>query len=161
MEAWGIGWRALRGEHFEDELRQIHSLALESFRQNFLYSPIEVDDFLALYRDLRPFIRPELVFLLEQRGRLVGFLFGIPDYLQGHKGAPIDTVLLKTLALHPGLRGQGLGRLMVARFHEAADRLGYRRVIHALMHEDNHMLRISRHTARPIRQYTLYARPLS
>jgi hypothetical protein len=44
--------------------------------------------------------------------------------------------------------------------HEAAHRLGYRRAIHALMHAANPSRRISGHTARTIRRYTLFARPL-
>src|SRR5262245_27839519 len=153
-------WRTLDTERFEDELRRIHALTLDSFRENFLYSPISVDDFLAAYRPIRPYVRPDLVLLLEQQGRLVGYLFGISDHLQAQRGQGIDTAIIKTMAVHPDLAGHGLGGLLMARFHEVAARLGYRRVIHALMHEDNRSRKLSRHTARTIRRYTLYAKPL-
>ena len=47
-----------------------------------------------------------------------------------------------------------------ARAHEAARQLGFTRAIHALFHEANRSGRISGHTARVIRRYTLFARSL-
>ena len=61
---------------------------------------------------------------------------------------------------HPECGGAGVGSLLMARCHEMARGLGYTRVIHALMHEDNKSRKISSHSARPIRRYTLFARPL-
>jgi GNAT superfamily N-acetyltransferase len=145
---------------FDEELRRIHALSLEGFRDNFLYSPIGVEDFLAQYRGIRPYVRPELVLLLEWQGSLIGYLFGLPDWLQAKRGETIDTAIAKTMAVHPDHRGEGLGTLLLTRFTEVAADLGYRRVIHALMHEDNRSRRISAHTATPIRRYTLYAKPL-
>ena len=44
---------------------------------------------------------------------------------------------------------------------EAARALGYTRVIHALMHEDNRSLRLSEQYGTAVmRRYTLFARPL-
>jgi GNAT superfamily N-acetyltransferase len=160
-EAQGMTWRTVDMERFEDELRRVHAVSLESFRRNFLYSPIDVEDFLAMYRGIRPYVRPELILLLEQHGRLIGYLFGIPNHLQARRGEAIDTAIIKTMAVHPDFMGQQLGGLLLARAHTVADQLGYRRVIHALMHEDNRSRKLSRHTARTIRRYTLYARPLT
>jgi predicted N-acetyltransferase YhbS len=70
----------------------------------------------------------------------------------------VDTVVLKSLAVLPGRAGAGLGGLLMARCHEAASALGFRRVIHALMHESNVSLNLSGHYAKPFRRYTLYAR---
>jgi predicted N-acetyltransferase YhbS len=156
----GITLRPLNPDRFEDELRAIHALSLASFTQNFLYTPIGEEEFLAQYRGVRPHVRPELVLMAEREGQLVGFLFMIPDLLQAKRGQPIDTVIFKTMAVHPEHRGSGLGGLLMALGHEAAHRLGYRRAIHALMHAANPSRRISGHTARTIRRYTLFARPL-
>jgi predicted N-acetyltransferase YhbS len=147
-------------DRFEDELRAIHALSLASFGQNFLYTPVGEDEFLAQYRGVREYVRPELVLIAERDGQLIGFLFMIPDLLQAQRGQSIDTVIFKTMAVHPELRGTGLGGLLMGLGHEAAHRLGYRRAIHALMHAANPSRRISDHTARTIRRYTLFARPL-
>ncbi len=156
----GMALRPLDASRFEDELTRIHALSLEGFRQNFLYAPIGLDDFLAQYRGIRPYVRPELVLLLERGDRLLGYIFGVPDHLQAKRRLPIDTAIAKTMAVHPDHRGEGLGTLLLACFAETAARLGYRRVIHALMHQDNRSRKISSHSATTIRRYTLYAKPL-
>ncbi|MBC8144432.1 MAG: hypothetical protein H7X80_02535, partial [bacterium] len=46
----GIVLRQIRVDDIENELRAIHSISLEGFKDNYLYSPISVDDFMALYR---------------------------------------------------------------------------------------------------------------
>jgi GNAT superfamily N-acetyltransferase len=157
----GMTWRNLNFDRFDDELRALHALSLDSFRQNFLYSPIGAEEFMALYRGVRPYARSDMILLLEQGDRLVGYLFGVPDHLQAKRGMPVDTAIIKTMAVHPDFMGQKLGGLLMARFHEVAAGLGFRRVIHALMHEENRSRKLSSHSARTIRRYTLYARALS
>jgi GNAT superfamily N-acetyltransferase len=157
----GVILRPLRLDHFEEELRAIHALSLTAFRNNFLYTPITLDDFLAQYSPIRQHVRPELVLLAEQGGALLGYIFAIPDLLKAKQGLPLDTVILKTVAVHPDHGGLGLGGLLVARCQEAARRLGFRRTIHALIHETNRSGRISSHTAAVFRRYALFARPLT
>ena len=79
---------------------------------------------------------------------------------QYHRGTAVDTVILKTVAILPDASLRGLGSVLVARLHAVAHELGYKRVIHALMHESNTSLNISRHYATVMRRYTLYARSL-
>src|SRR5262249_46686511 len=70
------------GEGREDELRRIHALSLESFRDTFLFSPIPFEEFHAQYLPLKPYVRPELVLVAEQHGHMVGYVFAVPDLLQ-------------------------------------------------------------------------------
>jgi GNAT superfamily N-acetyltransferase len=156
----GIAIRSLDLTRFDEELGRIHTLTLDSFRDNFLYTPIDLELFLSQYQGIRPHVRPELVLQAEHREKLIGYLFGIPDLMQAKRGQPIDTAIAKTMAVHPDHRGAGLGSLLLDSFARRAAGLGYRRVIHALMHEDNKSRRISAHSATTIRRYTLYAKPL-
>lgn len=156
----GIGIRTLDIDRFETELRSIYELSLASFRSNILYTPISIEEFLALYLPIRAHVRPELVLLAEKDGVPVGYVFALPDLLEAQREGKVHTVILKTLAVHPDYGGLGLGGLLTARCHDAARQLGYRRVIHALMHETNKSRRISSHTAVTLRRYTLYAKPL-
>jgi GNAT superfamily N-acetyltransferase len=156
----GITLRPLRLDRFEEELQHIHALSLAAFRDNFLYTPISLEDFLTQYSPVRRHVRPELVLLAERDGQLVGYLFALPDLLKVQRCQPLDTVILKTVAVHPDHGGIGLGGLLVARVQEAARRLGFRRAIHALIHEANRSGRISGHTAAVFRRYALFARPL-
>lgn len=160
LETLGIRLRPLCVENLLEELGRLHALSVACFRDSFLFTPHRREDFLAQYHALRAHVRPELVFIAEQDGRMVGYLFALPDRLQARRGQPIDTIIIKTLAVEPGLRGTGLGRLLAARCHAAAHALGYRRAIHALMQDTSAARKISDRIARPMRRYALFARPL-
>lgn len=129
---------------------RMFALSLAGFAGARFFKPIGQDAFLALYEPVLPLIDPRLVlFAHDAQGRLVGFLFGLPDRLEG--AAP-KTAILKTYA--SGVRG--VGRLLADRFHRAAIDLGYRDVIHALMHADNpSRARSALHRATVFRRYAL------
>ncbi len=169
ITAAGIRIRTLDPDpaNLAGELRRIHTVSLASFRDNLLYSPLGEDAFLARYAPLRPLLRHELVLIAEREGggvrqeaEPVAFLFALPDMLRVQRGGPADTIILKTLAVLPEWRGLGLGGLLMARCQEQAAVRGFRRAIHALMHEDNRSRRISERTAAPMRRYALYAKEL-
>src|SRR5204863_9682734 len=103
----GFSFRSLNVDHFEEELRRVHTLSLLAFRNNFLFSPISGEDFLAQYSSIRRFVRPELTVLAEKDGQLAGYLFALPDLLRAQRGKPMDTMIVKTMAVHPNHGGQG------------------------------------------------------
>jgi hypothetical protein len=154
--------RPLDPARLEDDLYAIARLSLESFARHPFYTPVSPDELVAEYLPLRAHVRPELVYLAECRGRLMGYVFGLPDLLQAQRGAPTDTAVLKTIAVRPneGSVAWWLAGLLTTRFHVAARELGYTRVIYALMHERNRSHRGTTHCARTIRCYALFARSL-
>ncbi len=154
----GMTIRTIDMDHFERDLASVHALSLEAFANNYLYSPIDLDTFLGMYRPIREKLIPELVMLAEQDGELLGFVFGVPDFLQAARGEKVDTAIVKTLAVRPGRAAAGLGGLLMERCHLAAHALGFKRAIHALMHETNKSLSLSRHYGQPFRRYTLYSK---
>ena len=158
--AQGIRIRPLDPRHLEDDLRRIYALSAVSFRSNFLYTPIPETDFLTQYRALLPALRPELVLIAEAADQPVGFLFAVPDLKQTERGHPIDTVIVKTLAVLPERAHAGLGSLLLAVCQRTARELGYVRAIHALMHEQNASRNLSRHYAHPMRGYALFGKAL-
>ncbi len=153
----GVHLRALDPTSFESDLRQIYAVSLRAFPSNYLYTPLPEEAFLAQYLAVRDRVRPELVLLAECAGEPVGYVFGIPDWL---RGPATDTVIVKTVAVVPGRHVAGLGTWLVARAQMVARDLGYRRVIHALMHESNNSLNLSARYAKPFRRYSLYSRSL-
>jgi GNAT superfamily N-acetyltransferase len=157
----GVTIRQASTDHMDIELHRIYSVSLDSFQNNFLYTPLEEPEFLAQYRKLLPFFRHEFVLLAERDSTPVGFLFGVPDALRIKRGERNDTVIIKTVAVVPECASAGLGTLLVARIREIAQSLGYGRCIHALMHESNRSRNISAKTASTMRRYTLFARQLS
>lgn len=154
----GVSVRALRADDFTEELRRIHEISVEAFADNFLYTPLPETEFLAQYAGLKERVRPELVLLAEMSGQLVGYVFTIPDWL---RGPATDTLIVKTLAVRPGRQSAGLGAWLLQEVQQRAHALRFRRVIHALMHESNHSLNLSRRYAEPFRRYTLYSRRLT
>jgi predicted N-acetyltransferase YhbS len=156
----GVRIRPLDRQRARDELRAIYRLSLDAFSRNYLYTPLDEDEFLQQNEKALPFVDPDLVLLAERGAALVGYLFGIPDVLQRARGEQIDTFIVKTVAVASGSGQAGLGSLLVGRAQQLARAKGYRRVIHALMHEGNVSRNISRRYARTMRRYALYSRRL-
>ena len=157
----GITVRPVDMNSFAEELGRIYEVVTESFRDNFLYAPIEREEFLAQYAPVQPYIRPELVLIAEQDASPVGFAFTLPDLAQQQRGQAVDTLIIKTVAVHPQVQGHGLGSLLAARVQTAAQAMGFRYVIHALMYETNVSRKISVRYAEPIRRYALFAKDLT
>jgi hypothetical protein len=143
ISAWdGQGAEALVGRMFE--------MSFAGFANNRFFKPITRESFLKLYEPVMPLVDPRFVLFAHAfDGRLAGFLFGLPDRLEG--AAP-KTVILKTYA--SAMRGVGHG--LADTFHRRAIELGYVDVIHALMHVDNvSRERSGRHGATIFRRYAL------
>jgi N-acetylglutamate synthase-like GNAT family acetyltransferase len=98
--------------------------------------------------------------MAERNNELAGFAFALPDVWRAQRGLEPRTVIIKTLAILPGRTQAGLGVVLVRRLHRSARELGFRRVIHALMHEANGSQNICCHASRLLREYTLFARTL-
>ena len=156
----GVSLRTFEPSRAEEELRRIFHLSLAAFSGNFLYTAVAEQEFMAGNRALLPYVRPELVLLAERAGDLVGFMFALPDMLQARRGEAVDTVVLKTMAVDQSCRGMGLGGVLMDDVQRAARGLGFRRAIHALMHETNRSRTLSDRYAHTIRRYTLFSRAL-
>jgi GNAT superfamily N-acetyltransferase len=161
MAAAGITIRSLNPEHFDEELARIYEVSVVAFQDNYLYTPLPREAFLAQYRAIQPRVEPELVLLAEHGGKSVGYVFAMPDYAQAQRSEPVTTAIVKTLAVLPARANAGLGALLLGEVHAAAQRLGFTRAIHALMHETNKSRNLSAHYARTIRRYTLFAKRLT
>ncbi len=161
VRAMGVSIRALDLENVDAELLRLYDVASGSFAGNFLYTPISRSEFSSQYRAILPFVRPELVSIAEIDNEAIGFVFAVPDALEAARAVDgsIQTIVLKTLAVAPAWRGIGLGRVLFNHTNASAARLGYTRVIHALMYEGNVSERISG-DARTIRRYSLFAKAL-
>lgn len=153
----GIQLRCANLNRPELDLNDIYRVAIVAFARNFLFTPIEQSEFLQRYQPLLPLLDPEWILIAEQAGTIVGFVLGLPDLF-----APqTPTLILKTVACLPERQWAGLGRWLVASFHHRAHKQGYRCIIHALMHQTNPSLNLSRRYAQPFRRYALFGKVLS
>ncbi|MDE2597005.1 MAG: hypothetical protein KGL44_09020 [Sphingomonadales bacterium] len=151
----GVSVTAWDGQRAEALLAHLHAMAAGSFADKLFFKPLDREGFLALYRPLLAMIDPRLVlFARDEHGALVGFLFGLPDLLEGPKPSQ---AILKTYA---SMR-RGVGHLLAWHFHERARELGYSHVIHALMHSANVSLqRSGQHEGTVFRRYAIYGKRL-
>jgi len=161
MAARGVTIRMAEKTKLQYELGRIYQLSRAAFANNFLYTPITEQAFRAQYARVLPHVRPELVLLAERGSELVGYLFAIPDVAQAVRGKPIDTFVIKTVAILPDANLHGLGSVLVACAHETGAQMGFSRCIHALMHESNISRKISDHYASTMRRYTLYSQEIA
>lgn len=133
LKAQGVRIRNFRAGEFDQELERIHAVSCVAFAGNHFYAPISLEGFRELYRPYRDRLVPELIFIAERKGETVGFLFGVPDYLQAARSGNMDTVIYKTVAILPNRELAGLGLWLTHIGHSTAERLGYRKVIHAMV----------------------------
>ncbi len=156
----GVVVRKLDAARYDGELRKIHAVSLKSFVQNFLYTPLEEDAFLAAYRKVREHVDADLVRIAERDGVPCGFVFGIPD-LEAEARGEKPALIVKTLAVDPQSRCAGLGSLLVDELHRIGRKKGYTEAIHALQHETNTSLKITgRHHGEVFRRYALFSKAL-
>ena len=160
LTAQGVAIRAFDPSRADEDLRRLYRLSLASFARNYLYAPIAEDEFLEQNRRLLPALVPELVLLAERGADLVGFLLAVPDLAEQRRTGRAATVIVKTVAVSPGSGHAGLGSVLVDLAQRAARARGFSRAIHALMHEDNVSINISRRYARTMRRYALFSRRL-
>jgi ribosomal protein S18 acetylase RimI-like enzyme len=155
-----ISLRPARLDAFEEEVDNLYELVMRSFRQNLLFAPIARSEFVAQFAPLRAILAPGLVWIAERPHtdgvEPVGFVLCFPDAAQAQRGEPIDTIVVKTLAVLPEVGGLGLGGLLTAQAQNSARALGFRYAIHALMHEGNVSRKISSRYAALMRRYTLF-----
>lgn len=147
-------------QQFEQELSAIHALVSHHFDEQPLYSPMSKQAFIDRHLRARTIILSDLTLLAEVKGKLVGFIFAIPDLLQERRGQEIDTLVVRTLASAPERHYAGLGRLLLSTVHGRASERGFRHVIHALLPEASHWETLGRRSARTIRQYAIFLREL-
>lgn len=127
-------------DNWEDELRKIAEFTIEQFSRNFLYTPISPEEFVEKYLPLKILIDPSLILLTEDKNQKIkGLCFMIRDHLSEDP----PQVIIKTLARDRMERYKGLGNLLVAHQYAIAVKLGFQRVIHAFMKDDNASLRLS------------------
>lgn len=160
LQSNGVKLRSLDAARFVAELERIHELSVDSFARNFLFTPVTREEFVAQYRPIERHVDPRLVLVAERDGELAGYLFAVPDLAQAQRGTQVDTVVVKTVAVRPGRLYAGLGAWLAAQCHARAAQAGFRRAVHALMHDANNSANISRRYADILRRYTLYARKL-
>jgi GNAT superfamily N-acetyltransferase len=135
-----------RREEWDLEIERLHAVYNKSLAVLPEFAPIELAEFRAQAEALKPILDPELVFIAEVGGKVVGFTLGLPnvmealihanglrypwDYLRfARRRRDIHSASFKILAMDPEYWGHGLevimylemGKKMIARGYTWAD----------------------------------------
>jgi hypothetical protein len=154
------GWhdRPLRPRRVEEELRLLHRLSGDIFRDSWGFSEISPKEFSALYRPTARRADAALVrFAMDSEAHLLGFAFALP---RGPGPTWASGIVVKTLGLLPDalLRYAGAGPGLTALVHVWAREHGCTDGIHALMATGSMAHRMSLHWGTPLRSYATFER---
>jgi len=155
FRARGVTIGEFEPDRAETILREIHELSLDSFKHNFLYTPVPVEFFLQKYKPMLSKVPPQCILLARDgSGRLIGYLFAIPNVVCHER----RELVIKTLAVRPEPVCRGLGAFLVELCSRRAWESGVQAVYHALMHDANQSANIGRDNMTVCRRYRLYRR---
>ena len=78
----GINFRKLRtkGDGFWEDCRSLYYLFTTAFANNWSSTPRTESEFLEEAKDLQQLVDPDLFPIAEDRGKMIGFWMGLPDY---------------------------------------------------------------------------------
>lgn len=144
----------------DNDLNGIYDVVCESFRDAFMYTPLDRESYRRMYAPLLREVDPRLMLVARQDGEVVGFIFSPPDLLQQTYQDKVDAIVIKTIAVLPRKELSGLGRVLIVDLLENALQMGFTTAISALMHAENRSQKISSACAGPMRRYELFARNL-
>ncbi|MFP3942563.1 MAG: N-acetyltransferase family protein [Alphaproteobacteria bacterium] len=138
------------------DLSAIWSLSMECFSFNPFFTPIEEQAFLDLYRPFLTLMDPEYVLLAEDEKGVCAFHFAFPYQTPDSR----RNVVSKTMAVHPRVRGTGVGSYLLHRILARASSEGAHEIIMAFMHERNLSAAWARKHGRVIRRYAVFGKIL-
>lgn len=160
LQSHGVSLQTINIDAFEEELRDIYDLSVQSFSQNFLYTPMSWEQFFSQYQSIRAGIDPRFVIIARTAGEAVGFVFGMPDFMAQRAGNEV-ALIVKTLAVKAERAYAGLGNWLVDECHLRAFESGYREAIHALQFDDNASRKITERFGGVVfRRYALLSKTL-
>ena len=99
----GIELSPIDIENIEDALSELYETALDIFSQNYSYSKISKEEFVAIFSKLKNFLAPNSFQIAkDSTGKIVGFMYGHIDFAEGFKKANGDySKLIENMAYKP------------------------------------------------------------
>lgn len=154
----GVIFRNIDLQQYETELEKLHAFCMESFKHNFLFTPISKELFTEKYMKVKPHIGPQYVIIAENAAKeIVGFIFCLENFYDTTKKG----MIIKTIAKHNSIRYGGMGNVLATRFKRKALENGYQYIIHAFMIESNASKSLSQHfSGKLLRNYFLYGKDI-
>lgn len=171
----GYKLRRIEPARLERELETIYRISQKIFAQNFLYSPITLDEFRDLYHGSASLIDPDFVWFAREpdSDEDVGFVFAFPDVIEAvasmrgkrnliarlrflHLRKNADTLNIKTLGVLPAFQGTGVAVALMHQVYRMAAKRKFRSVNLCLIRDGNPSGRMEGGQGTVSRRYVLY-----
>jgi len=154
----GVTFRNIRLDEYEKELEKLFEFNATAFKTNFLYTPLDKEEFIKKYTETKKIIDPDFVLLAEDRNKnLIGYFFCINDVFNTKE----KSLIIKTIARHPDKKWTGLGHVIGNMIYRKAVEKKYTSVIHAFMYEQGTSTTISKKFFGDIyKNYVLYGKEI-
>ncbi|WP_299453492.1 hypothetical protein [uncultured Microscilla sp.] len=150
----GAVFRSIDMENFEDDLKKIGQLSINGFAENFLYTPISVDEFVSKYARLKQFFDPKLITIVEDaKGELQALSFNLKNF----NDPSGKSMIVKSLMRSKSCIFKGVGSYLVGKTTQTAKEMGFEQIIHAFIIRGNASQNISeKYSANEYKSYALY-----
>ncbi|MEO6638682.1 MAG: hypothetical protein ABIN25_10410 [Ginsengibacter sp.] len=154
----GVSFRNIDITKFEEELEKIFLFNAIAFKSNFLYTPISKTTFIKKYEQTRKLINPEFVIIAEDdKENVIGYIFCVDDFYNKKE----KSLIVKTVARHPGKKWSGIGHVLGKMIFEKAMENKYKSIIHSFMYEEGTSTVMSKNFSGNIyKNYVLYGKEL-
>lgn len=170
----GFTFQPITAGNYDELLPIIHEISCEIFRDNVLYTPVDLATFMIMYGPARPLLKTGLSWVaFAPDATPAGYVFTYPDYtaalraMNGKSGLSAKLCFLmnkrkatrtclKTLGVTQDTRGSGLTAALTHLAYQNSAVLGYRQTLMCLMHSSNDSHRFGGNIAKPFRSYALY-----
>ncbi len=129
-EDQGVTFRNIDLDNFESDLSAIYDLNQNAFKTNFLYTPIDKEDFINKYKTAKQFIQPDfMVLAFDENKELIAYYFCVQDFYNKTE----KSLIIKSIARNPDSKWRGLGQAIGNQIYDRAKHQGFTSVIHAFM----------------------------
>ena len=142
-------------------LPELHRLSCEIFKDNFAYSHLDFQEFLASLGKSKTEEATLIIAYIQEKPAGFTFSYAIGSYDPGNGKPARETAVLKTLGVHPDYRGLKAGRNLKLAYglayltHNYWIEKGCGSILHAYMKTDNRSRFMAAHFGLPIRDYVL------
>ena len=161
LEENNIQIRKFDKSKYEEDLKKIYNISKVSFYRNPFYTPIEENDFLKQYLQYLDLLDEDFIWIAEQGGREVAFIFAVPNYNELKEGKKLQTVILKTVAVIPEYEHFAIGHVLLEKVIQSAKSKNFTQWIFAFMYEQNTSQKSAKkNKTEIIREYAIYGKHL-
>ena len=149
--------RNIRLSDFEHELRSIGVFCNEAFSQNFLFTPIEINDFVTKYMGIKNLLSEDLMLLVEdEKGKIMAILFAFIEPQNP------QWIVLKSLAKSHECPIQGMTAYLIDYLYRKVEQTNIKGCLHAYMMEgvSSYNSSVRRYKSEVIHRYSLYSKSI-